>query len=125
LADFGIRCVIAPSFGESFCGNCFRNGVLPIVLPEAKHQRIMTAASIGETLMVDLEANIVRLPGGETIEFHVDAKRQPGHGIAYLSLESPDAGKPFAADTHRQSKLGFCSCAPDAKQIMLICMRIQ
>jgi 3-isopropylmalate/(R)-2-methylmalate dehydratase small subunit len=76
LADFGIRCVIAPSFGEIFFGNCFRNGVLPIVLPEAKHQRIMTAASIGETLMVDLEANIVRLPGCETIEFHVDAHRR-------------------------------------------------
>jgi hypothetical protein len=38
---------------------------------------------------------------------------------AVNGLESPDAGKPFAADTHRQSKLGFCACAPDAKQIML------
>ena len=44
LADFGIRCVIAPSFGDIFFGNCFRNGVLPVVLPPADHARVLAEA---------------------------------------------------------------------------------
>ena len=47
LADFGIRCVIAPSFGEIFYGNCFRNGVLAVTLGEPEHRDVMTAAASG------------------------------------------------------------------------------
>src|SRR6476661_10667408 len=50
LADFGIRCVIAPSFGEIFYGNCFRNGVLPIMLSEPEHRDVLAAAETGEPL---------------------------------------------------------------------------
>ncbi len=55
LLGHGIRCVIAPSFGEIFYGNCFRNGVLPIVLPEQHLATLMAAARDGRTLIVDLE----------------------------------------------------------------------
>jgi 3-isopropylmalate dehydratase large subunit len=56
LADFGIRCVIAPSFGEIFFANCFKNGVLPIVLSEEKHALVAGQAESARPLTIDLEA---------------------------------------------------------------------
>ena len=76
LADFGVRCVIAPSFGEIFYGNCFRNGVLPIVLPNDEHRDVTAAAATGLPLTVDLEAQTIRLPDGSTIAFGIDAHRR-------------------------------------------------
>ncbi len=54
LADFGIRCVIARSFGEIFAANCAKNGVLALPLAEADHARVMAAAQAGDALAVDL-----------------------------------------------------------------------
>jgi 3-isopropylmalate/(R)-2-methylmalate dehydratase small subunit len=76
LADFGIRCVIAPSFGEIFYNNCFRNGVLPITLPDAKHRDVMLAAASGAPLTVDLEAQEIRLPEGRAIPFQIEPHRR-------------------------------------------------
>jgi 3-isopropylmalate/(R)-2-methylmalate dehydratase small subunit len=76
LADFGIRCVIAPSFGEIFFNNCFRNGVLPITFDEDQHRSVMTAAESGQPLTVDLETQVIRLPGGQTITFDIDPHRR-------------------------------------------------
>jgi 3-isopropylmalate/(R)-2-methylmalate dehydratase small subunit len=76
LADSGIRCVIAPSFGEIFFANCFRNGVLAIQLAEDPHGRVMSAASTGKPLTVDLESQAIRLPDGETVVFRVDPHRR-------------------------------------------------
>jgi 3-isopropylmalate/(R)-2-methylmalate dehydratase small subunit len=76
LADFGIRCVIAPSFGEIFYGNCFRNGTLPITLPDAEHAEVMAAAASGTPLTVDLERQEIRLPEGRTIAFQIEAHRR-------------------------------------------------
>src|SRR4029077_1364432 len=76
LADFGIRCVIAPSFGEIFYGNCFRNGVLPITLGDPEHRQVMAAATSGAPLIVDLEAQIISLPAGPTIAFQIDPHRR-------------------------------------------------
>jgi 3-isopropylmalate/(R)-2-methylmalate dehydratase small subunit len=72
LADFGIRCVIAPTFGEIFYANCFKNGVLAIVLAGDAHERVMRAAEAGEALAVDLEAQTVTLPDGKAIGFELD-----------------------------------------------------
>src|SRR5512134_2614895 len=56
LLDFGIRCVIAPSFADIFFNNCFKNGILPIVLPREQVEALMALASGGGvTLSVDLE----------------------------------------------------------------------
>ena len=75
LADFGIRCVIGTSFGEIFYANCFKNGVLPIVLPENEHVAIVGAAGAGMPVSVDLIAR--KLAFGETaIEFEIAPDRR-------------------------------------------------
>src|ERR1700733_11204886 len=64
LTDFGIRCVIAPSFGEIFFANCFKNGVLPIVMTGDDHAQAMRAAASGGPIRIDLEKQEVMLPNG-------------------------------------------------------------
>jgi 3-isopropylmalate/(R)-2-methylmalate dehydratase small subunit len=76
LVDFGIRCVIAPSFGEIFYGNCFRNGVLPVTLGDPAHRQAITAAATGAPLTVDLEAQTISLPERRTIAFQIDPHRR-------------------------------------------------
>lgn len=76
LADFGIRCVIAPSFGEIFHNNCFKNGLLPITLGDDAVDTAMRAAASGLPFSVDLEAQRIGLPGGEALSFEVDAYRR-------------------------------------------------
>jgi len=76
LADFGIRVVIAPRFGEIFFSNCFRNGLLPIVLGEAEHGQVMRAAEAGEKVSVDLETQRIVLADGTAIGFSIDSYRR-------------------------------------------------
>lgn len=76
LVDFGIRCIIAPSFGEIFYSNCFKNGALPIVITGDAHERVMQAAESGRELSVDLETTSVVLPDGEVIPFDIDPYRR-------------------------------------------------
>ena len=75
LADFGIRCVIAPSFGEIFHANCFKNGVLPVRAALEAHAAMMAAAGRGEPFVVDLQACEVSWPSGR-YAFEVDAHRR-------------------------------------------------
>lgn len=78
LSDAGFRAVLAPSFADIFFNNCFKNGVLPIVLPEAIMDRLFaeTLAASGYRLTVDLEAQTITTPSGEAIPFEVDAFRR-------------------------------------------------
>jgi len=78
LLDFGIRCVIAPSFADIFYNNCFKNGILPIVLPQDQVDLLMDDAENGAnaTLTVDLESQTITRPDGSTIAFEVDAFRK-------------------------------------------------
>jgi 3-isopropylmalate/(R)-2-methylmalate dehydratase small subunit len=76
LADFGIRCVIAPSFGEIFYNNCFKNGVLPIVVTGERHADVMAAARSGGDFVIDLEAQTILLPNGPAMPFEVDPYRR-------------------------------------------------
>ena len=78
LLDFGIRCVIAPSFADIFFNNCFKNGILPIVLPQEDIDKLMEDASRGAnaTLTVDLETQTIARPDGGFIAFDVDAFRK-------------------------------------------------
>jgi len=76
LTDFGIRCVIAPSFGEIFYSNCFKNGALPLVIHGEAHERVMLAAETGKPITVNLEAQTVELPDGEVIRFEIDPYRR-------------------------------------------------
>jgi 3-isopropylmalate/(R)-2-methylmalate dehydratase small subunit len=78
LLDFGIRCVIAPSFADIFHGNCFKNGILPIALPPEICAQLMDDARLGTNarLTIDLERQVVIRPDGEEIHFEVDAFRK-------------------------------------------------
>jgi 3-isopropylmalate/(R)-2-methylmalate dehydratase small subunit len=78
LLDFGIRCVIAPSFADIFFNNCFKNGILPIVLPQEEVDKLMDDAERGAnaTITVDLENQTISGPDGGTISFEVDAFRK-------------------------------------------------
>ncbi|MBI5162482.1 MAG: 3-isopropylmalate dehydratase small subunit [Magnetospirillum sp.] len=78
IADFGIRCVIAPSFADIFFNNCFKNGILPIVLPQAQVDALMTQAENGAnaTFTVDLETQTITAPDGSAIAFAVDPFRR-------------------------------------------------
>src|SRR5690349_6099925 len=75
LADFGIRCVIAPSFADIFHNNCFKNGILPIRLPQETIDALMAEAQNAQdpTFTVDLEQNLILRPtGNEPISFKID-----------------------------------------------------
>ncbi len=78
LLDFGIRCVIAPSFADIFYNNCFKNGILPIALPQEEVDKLMEDAERGAnaTLTVDLESQTIKGPDGGEIAFEIDAFRK-------------------------------------------------
>ena len=78
IDQYGFRCVIAPSFADIFFNNCFKNGLLPIVLPEAAVDLLFNevAAFPGYQLTVDLERQVVVRPQGEEIPFEVQAFRK-------------------------------------------------
>ena len=97
LLDFGIRCVIAPSFADIFFNNCFKNGILPIVLPQEQVDLLMDDAERGANAVVtvDLENQTISGPDGGEIAFEVDAFRKHclinGLDDIGLTLEKADA----------------------------------
>ena len=78
LLDFGIRCVISTSFADIFFNNCFKNGILPIVLPQAQVDILMADARKGANARqsVDLEAQTVTTSDGQVFAFEVDSHRK-------------------------------------------------
>ena len=78
LEDYGFRVVIAPSYADIFFNNCFKNGILPIILDEQIVDQLFkeVEASEGYQLNIDLEAQTVTTPSGESIAFEVDAFRK-------------------------------------------------
>jgi 3-isopropylmalate/(R)-2-methylmalate dehydratase small subunit len=78
LLDFGIRCVIAPSFADIFYNNCFKNGILPIRLPQEQVDMLMDDAERGAnaTVTVDLENQVITGPDGGEISFEIDPFRK-------------------------------------------------
>ncbi len=76
LLDFGIRCVIAPSFADIFFNNCFKNGILPVVLPKESVDQLMAYAQAGKKLIVDLEKQTVSGDGIGTFTFDVEPFRK-------------------------------------------------
>ena len=78
LLDFGIRCVISTSFADIFYNNCFKNGILPIVVSQDDLDKLMDDASRGSNaiLTVDLESQEITGPDGGRITFDIDAFRR-------------------------------------------------
>jgi len=97
LLDFGIRCIIASSFADIFYNNCFKNGVLPLVVPEAVVAQLMEDAGKGANavLTVDLENQTISRPDGEKVPFQIDPFRKHcllnGLDDIGLTLEKADA----------------------------------
>jgi 3-isopropylmalate/(R)-2-methylmalate dehydratase small subunit len=78
LLDFGIRCVISTSFADIFYNNCFKNGILPIVVSPEDLEKLFDDAERGAnaTITIDLPNQEIRGPDGGTIKFDVDAFRK-------------------------------------------------
>jgi 3-isopropylmalate/(R)-2-methylmalate dehydratase small subunit len=77
LLDFGVRCVIAPSFADIFYTNCFENGLLPVALPEDQVKALMDEAKGGNHLFgIDLETQQVIAPSGQRFAFEIDPGRK-------------------------------------------------
>ena len=78
LLDFGIRCVIAPSFADIFYTNCFKNGLLPIALPQDIVDQLMEDARKGANavLTIDLKAQTISRPDGAIVHFDIDPFRK-------------------------------------------------
>ncbi|MBM3543669.1 MAG: 3-isopropylmalate dehydratase small subunit [Alphaproteobacteria bacterium] len=78
LLDFGISCIIAPSFADIFYNNCFKNGILPITLPQTEIDKLIDDAARGHNavLTVDLGAQEIRGPDGGAIHFDIDPFRK-------------------------------------------------
>jgi 3-isopropylmalate/(R)-2-methylmalate dehydratase small subunit len=78
LVDFGITCVIAPSFADIFYTNCFKNGLLPIALPQDIVDQLMEDAKKGANavLTIDLEKQTISRPDGGVVKFDIDPFRK-------------------------------------------------
>ena len=109
LDDFGIRCVIAPSFAEIFYNNCFKNGLLPVVLSEQQVDQLFTlvANNEGYQLTIDLKRQVVVLADGQEMSFTVDEFRRDcllrGLDDIGLTLQESDAIKAFE-QKHNESQ---------------------
>jgi 3-isopropylmalate/(R)-2-methylmalate dehydratase small subunit len=103
IQQYGFRALIAPSFADIFFNNCFKNGLLPIVLPEATVAKLFdeVLAFPGYELTVDLERQVVVKPQGEEIPFEVQAFRKycllNGFDDIGLTLRQSDKIKAFEA----------------------------
>jgi 3-isopropylmalate/(R)-2-methylmalate dehydratase small subunit len=103
LLDFGIRCVISTSFADIFFNNCFKNGILPVVLPQDAVDYLMDDARKGANarITVDLETQTVTASDGKTYAFEVDAFKKHclmnGLDDIGLTLEKANAIDSFEA----------------------------
>lgn len=101
LLEYGFRVVIAPSFADIFYGNCFKNGLLPVVLQEHVIEQLFALAENDLALQVDLPSQQVRLPDGEHFNFEIDAglkeKMLSGMDDIALSLQQKELIEAFEA----------------------------
>ncbi len=101
LADFGFRAIIAPSFADIFYNNCFKNGLLPIVLDSATVDHLFKECKPGYNLTVDLAEQSIVTHFGETLRFNIDPSRKHrllnGLDDIDLTLQHAEAIKAFEA----------------------------
>ncbi|OYY93516.1 MAG: 3-isopropylmalate dehydratase small subunit [Hydrogenophilales bacterium 28-61-23] len=106
LEDYGFRALIAPSYADIFYNNCFKNGLLPIMLPAEIVDRLFqeTLAAPGYKLVVDLAAQTVTTPNGAVFVFDVDAERKNRllNGLDDISLTLQHTGKIQAYEARRK-----------------------
>ena len=109
INDFGIRAVIASGFADIFFGNCFKNGMLPIVLPEEQVRKCMEDANAGKEIDIDLPNQVVTLSSGEKIPFEVDPFRKNCliEGLDDMGLTMKKEAAIAAFEKKRDSEFSF------------------
>ena len=109
LLDFGIKCVIAPSFADIFYNNSSKNGILLIKLPQEQIDKLMKDAELGAnaTMTVNLEAQEITGPDGDVIEFEVDAfkKHCLMNGLDDIGLTMEKSDKIAAFEASQKVKI--------------------
>ena len=108
LQQFGFKAIVAPSFADIFFNNCFKNGLLPIVLSESQVDHLFNAvlATPGMKLHIDLARQVVEVPGAESYRFEVEEHRQQSllNGWDEIGLSLLQADKIRAYEAARQAK---------------------
>ena len=108
LLDYGIRCIVAPSFADIFFNNCFKNGILPIALPQSDVDKLLDDASRGAnaTISIDLEAQEIRGPDGGVIAFDIDPFRKHCllNGLDDIGLTMAQAGEIAAYESNLRAE---------------------
>jgi len=113
LDDYGFRVIIAPSYADIFFNNCFKNGLLPIVIKKDTVDKLFeeVAANGGYQLRIDLSEQAITTPGGEVISFTVDAFRKDcllnGLDDIGITLQDTDLIKQFEQQWQNQSPWYF------------------
>lgn len=113
LEDFGFRAIIAPSYADIFYNNCFKNGILPIVLPESSVDRLFQAAEANEgyRVNIDLETQTVTTAEGESLSFEVDEFRKrcllEGLDDIGLTLQEADDIRAYEAKREQEAPWVF------------------
>lgn len=115
LEDYGFRVIIAPSFADIFYNNCFKNGILPIVLDAAKVDQLFGESGPGYQLDVNLETQAITTRYGEAIRFEVDASRKHrllnGLDDIGLTLQRADAIRDYEARRRTEAPWLFADAA--------------
>ena len=106
LEDFGFRAIIAPSFADIFFNNCFKNGILPIVLPAETVDLLFNELTDGYQLTIDLQNQSIATPSGQNIGFNVDENRRYRllNGLDDIALSLQYADKIKAYETERAKR---------------------
>jgi aconitase A len=116
LLDFGVRCILAPSFADIFYNNCFKNGILPIRLPAETIQKLMAKCDRGHNAQwsVDLARQVVVDPDGEEIGFETDPFRKHClmHGLDDIGLTLEKVGEIDAFEAARAADKPWLTPAP-------------
>jgi 3-isopropylmalate/(R)-2-methylmalate dehydratase small subunit len=109
IEDYGFRAILAPSFADIFFSNCFKNGLLPIILPNEKIDFLFKSiyANKGYVLTIDLENQFVVMPSNEKISFEIDAFRKHClmHGLddIGLTMQHSESIKAFEQDYYQKN----------------------
>ena len=105
LLDFGIKCIISPSFADIFYNNCFKNGMLPIVLDEKKIRELIEYSQRKESIEINLENQNIKY-GNKVIEFEIDSfkKKCLLNGLDDISLSLEKGEKINSFENKNQKK---------------------
>jgi 3-isopropylmalate/(R)-2-methylmalate dehydratase small subunit len=122
LADFGIRCIIAPSFGDIFFANCLKNGILPIRLDGEAHAALVQAAKAAQTVHIDLPEQTVTPEGGAPLGFEIAPRHKHGllNGLDEIGSILAEDGDAIAAFEARHAAEAPWLALSDAQLVSFV-----